>query len=143
MAFAEFVQAQMAAIGVTIDLRFYDLAEFTSTVTQSGNFQLTTWVGEVNTAYPGVGKLLGTGGSANHGKYSNPEVDRLLAQAQATTDEAQRTRDYQQVEMLSGQDLAVAWFSRTYRSTITRQNVKGVDRYPLSTMWFATTWLAP
>jgi peptide/nickel transport system substrate-binding protein len=141
--FAEFVQAQMAAVGVTVDTKFYDLAEFTSTVTQSGNFQLTTWVGEVSTAFPGVGKLLGTGGSANHGEYSNPEVDRLLDQAEVTTDRAERTRDYQQVELLSGQDLAVAWFSRTYRSTITRRDVNGMDRYPLGTMWFATTWLAP
>jgi ABC-type transport system substrate-binding protein len=141
--FAEFVQAQMAAVGITVDLKFYDLAEFTSTVTQSGNFQLTTWVGEVSTAFPGVGKLLSTGGSANHGEYSNPEVDRLLDQARATPDAADRTRYYQQVELLSGQDLAVAWFSRTYRSTITRTEVDGVDRYPLGTMWFATTWLAP
>jgi peptide/nickel transport system substrate-binding protein len=141
--FAEFVQAQMAAVGITIDLEFYDLAEFTSTVTQSGNFQLTTWVGEVNTAYPGVGRLLGTGGSANHGEYSNPEVDRLLDVARVSSDPAERARAYQRIELLSGQDLAVAWFSRTYRSTIARREVNGVDRYALGTMWFSTAWLAP
>jgi ABC-type transport system substrate-binding protein len=142
VAFAEFVQAQMAAIGVTVELRFHDIAEFTSRVTQSGNFQLTTWVGEVSAPFPGAGRLLGTGGSANHGKYSNPEVDHLLAQARLTTDEAERTRSYQQVELLSGQDLAVAWFSRSYRSTITRQEVNGVERYPAGTLWYARTWLA-
>jgi ABC-type transport system substrate-binding protein len=99
-------------------------------------------VGEVNTAYPGVGRLLGTGGSANHGEYSNPEVDRLLDVARVSPDAAERTRAYEQIELLSGQDLAVAWFSRTYRSTIARREVNGVDRYALGTMWFATAWLA-
>ena len=141
VAFAEFVQAQLAAIGIRIETEFFDIAQFTSAIAQSGNFQLTTWVGEVNSTYPGVARLLSTGGSGNHGKYSNPEVDRLLDRAAITTDDAERTRLYQQVELLSGQDLAVAWFSRSYRSTITRREVNGMDRYQAGTMWYATTWL--
>ena len=142
VAFAEFVQAQLAAVGVTVQVQFFDIAQFTSVVAQSGDFQLTTWVGEVNSSYPGVSRLLGTGGSGNHGRYSNPEVDQLLDRAKLTTDDAERIKYYQRVEQLSGQDLAVAWFSRTYRSTITRRDVNGMDRYQAGTMWYATTWLA-
>ena len=140
-SFAEFVQAQMAAIGVQVDVQQYDLAQFSSSVMQGGDFQLTTYLGAVDTPYPVVANMLHSDGSSNYGKYSNPEVDRLLDEAAVTTDEATRTRAYQQVELLSGRDLALAWYSRNYSSNITRNDVKGVYRYMTSGAWFERVWL--
>ncbi|WP_433281064.1 ABC transporter substrate-binding protein [Pseudonocardia xinjiangensis] len=140
-AFAEFMQAQMAAIGIDMQVKQYDLAQFSSAVVQGGDFQLTTYVGSIDTPYPVVANMLHSNGSANYGKYSNPEVDRLLDEAAVTTDEATRTRDYQQVELLSGRDLAVAWYSRNYSSNITRKEVKGVYRYMTSGVWYERVWL--
>jgi ABC-type transport system substrate-binding protein len=139
--FAEFVQAQMAAIGIKADVQIYDLAQFSSAVVQSNDFQLTTWIGAFDTPYPAVSRLLRTGGNTNYGDYSNPKVDALLDEAAGTADDAERTKAYQQVEMLAGQDLSMAWFSRSYLSTITKPEVKGVDRYVSRDMFFATTWL--
>jgi ABC-type transport system substrate-binding protein len=139
--FGEFIQAQMAAVGIDIKVQFYDLAQFSSAVVQSNDFQLTTWVGAFDVPYPGATRLLHTGGNTNYGDYSNPQVDALLDEAGRTTDEAVRTRAYQQVELLAGQDLSMAWFSRSYLSTITKPEVKGIDRYPSRDMFFATTWL--
>jgi ABC-type transport system substrate-binding protein len=141
VSLGEFVQAQMAAVGITVDLKFYDLAEFTSRVVQSGDFNLISWVSAFDYPYPGSARLLQTGANSNFGKYSNPQVDALLADAAATTDEARRTTDYQQVELLSNQDIAVAWLSRSYLSTITKPEVRGVDRYLSRDMFYATTWL--
>ena len=59
---------------------------------QSGDFQLGVSLGPVDSPYPGVARLLRTGGSANHGRYSNPEVDRLLDGRCSRPTEAQRTR---------------------------------------------------
>lgn len=139
--FGEFLQAQMAAVGIKVDLKFYDLAQFSSQVVQSGDFQATTFVGNFDTPYPAVIRMFHTGQSNNYGKYSNPQVDTLLDQAAATTDTAQQKQDYQQVEQITGQDLPLAWFSRSNLSTITKQDVKGVDRYVSRDMFFATTWL--
>ncbi|WP_433296844.1 ABC transporter substrate-binding protein [Pseudonocardia sp. CA-142604] len=141
-AFAEFIQAQMAAIGINMQVQQYDLAQFSSAVMQGGDFQLTTYLGSIDTPYPVVANMLHSGGSANYGKYSNPEVDRLLDEAAVTTDEATRTRAYQQVELLSGQDLALAWYSRNYSSNITRKEVNGVYRYMTSGVWYERVWLA-
>jgi peptide/nickel transport system substrate-binding protein len=138
--FGEFVQAQLAAVGITVDLRLYDLAQYSAEVVQSGDFDLTTTVSSFDTPYPPVERLLGTGGSANYGKYSDPQVDSLLATAASTNDEAERTAAYQQVELLVNQDLAVCWLSRAYLATITRNHVKGVDRYTTREMFFATLW---
>jgi ABC-type transport system substrate-binding protein len=141
VSLGEFVQAQMAAVGITVELRFYDLAEFTSRVIQSGDFNLISWVNTFDYPYPGAARLLRSDGNVNYGKYSNPEVDRLLDEAGATTDAAQRAKDYQQVELLSNQDIAVAWLSRSYLSTITKPEVKGVDRYLSRDLFYGSLWL--
>jgi ABC-type transport system substrate-binding protein len=139
--FGEFLQAQMAAVGIKVDLKFYDLAQFSSSVVQSNDFQATTYVGNFDTPYPAVTRLLHTGGTNNYGKYSNPKVDQLLDEAAGTTDKSVQTKDYQQVEQITGQDLVLGWFSRSNLSTITKQDVKGVDRTVSRDMYFATTWL--
>lgn len=141
VAFGEFLQAQMAAVGIHVDLQFYDLAQFSSSVVQSHDFQASTYVGTFDTPYPYVTRILHTDGPNNYGKYSNPQVDRLLDEAAGSQDESVRTRDYQQVEQIAGQDLALAFFSRSYLSTITKPEVKGMDRYITRDMFFATTWL--
>jgi peptide/nickel transport system substrate-binding protein len=142
VAFAEFLQAQMAAIGITIKPQFFDLAQYSSSVVQSHDFQIAGWVGgPVDSPYPAAQNLLRTGGNANYGGYSNPKVDELLDQAAATTDDAERTRLYQQVQLLTNQDIAVAYYSRGYLSTVAKPQVKGVVRYLTRDMFFATTWL--
>ena len=140
-AFAEFMQAQMAAIGITVQVQTYDLAQFSSAVLQGNDFQLTTWVAPFDNPDPAVSRLFTTGGSGNYGKYSNPQVDQWLADAVVNSDPAQITKDYQQVELQIGKDLPVAFFSRSYLSTITKKDVRGIDRFISSDMWYATAWL--
>jgi ABC-type transport system substrate-binding protein len=142
VAFAEFLQAQMAAIGITLQVQFFDLAQYSSSVVQSQDFQIAGWVGgPTDAAYPAAYNLFRTGGNANYGGYSDPKMDQLLDQAVATTDPAERTKLYQQVQLTANQDLAVAFYSRGYLSTIAKPEVKGVDRYLTRDMFFATTWL--
>jgi peptide/nickel transport system substrate-binding protein len=140
--FAEFLQAQMAEIGITLQPQFFDLAQYSSSVVQSHDFQIAGWVGgPTDVPYPAVVNLMRTGGNANYGGYSNPEVDSLLDRAAATTDEAERTRLYQEVGLKTNQDIAVGYYSRGYLSTVAKPEVKGVVRYLTRDMFFATAWL--
>jgi ABC-type transport system substrate-binding protein len=142
VAFAEFLQAQLAAAGIQLQPQFFDLAQYASSVVQSRDFQLAGWVGgPTDSAYPAAYNLFHTGGNANYGGYTNPKMDQLLDDAVGTTDEARRTQLYQQVQLLANQDLAVGYYSRGYLSTITKPEVKGVVRYLTRDMFFATTWL--
>ncbi|OLT19474.1 hypothetical protein BJF78_10945 [Pseudonocardia sp. CNS-139] len=140
-AFGEFVQAQMAAIGINVTVETYDLAQFSSKVLQGNDFQLTSWVAPFDNPDPAVSRLLRTGGSGNYGGYSNPQVDQWLDQAVSSSDPAQVTQAYQQVELQVGRDLPVAFFSRSYLSTIAQKDVRGIDRFISADMWYATTWL--
>jgi ABC-type transport system substrate-binding protein len=142
IAFAEFMQAQMAAIGITLQPQFYDLAQYASSVVQSQDFQLAGTVGgPVDAPYPASSNVLRTGGNQNYGGYSNPQVDALLDQAAATSDAEERTRLYQQVQLLTNQDISMVYYSRGYLSTVAGRDVKGVVRYLTRDMFFATTWL--
>ena len=139
--FAAFIQAQMAAVGITVKVEVYDLAQYASQVVQSGDFDLSTTVGSFDNPYPGAVRLLSSTGNQNYGKYDNPKVDDLLDQAAGTVDETQRQADYREVEKIVNEDLVFCWLSRGFVSTITRNDVKGVVRYLFRDMYFATLWL--
>jgi peptide/nickel transport system substrate-binding protein len=142
VAFAEFLQAQMAAVGITLQPQFFDLAQYASQVVQSKDFQVAGWVGgPVDVPFPSLPNLMHTGGNTNYGSYSNPQVDQLLDEAATTTDEAKRTADYQQASLLTNQDIAVAYYTRGYLSSIAKPEVKGIVRYLSRDQFFATTWL--
>lgn len=138
----EFVQAQMAAVGIEVTPEFFDLAEFTTRVVQGNDFELASWVSTFDYPYPGVGRLLRSDGNLNYGDYANPEVDALIDRAATTTDEAQRTADYRRIELLTARDVAVGWLARSYLSTITRPEVRGMQRYLSRDTFYATLWLA-
>jgi peptide/nickel transport system substrate-binding protein len=139
--FGEFLQAQLAAVGITVKLQFYDLAQYSSQVVQSGDFDLTTTVSSFDAPFPGASRLVHTGGNTNYGKYSDPQVDALLDTAASTSDEAERTRAYQQVELQVNRDLVACWLSRSYLATIAKPQVKGLDRYLSRDMFYASVWL--
>nr|WP_307807369.1 ABC transporter substrate-binding protein [Naasia sp. SYSU D00948] len=67
--------------------------------------------------YPGLfnflGPLYATNASSNDGAYSNPEVDRLLAEGATTTDRDEANRLYQQAQEILLQDLPAIplWYS--------------------------------
>jgi peptide/nickel transport system substrate-binding protein len=75
-----------------------------------------------------AGEMLHTNrhGGGNVGFYSNPEVDRLLDQALATSDQAQRTGLYEQVAKISSEDAAGIFVHNTKWYGPFRKNVEGV-----------------
>ncbi|WP_433290240.1 ABC transporter substrate-binding protein [Pseudonocardia sp. CA-142604] len=137
----EFVQAQLAAAGMQVEVELYDLAEFTGSILQSGDFELVPNGTSFDYPYPAASRLLHTDGSINFGSYSNPEVDRLLDQAASSTDETERTTLYGEVERLVNQDLALLFLNRSYMSTITLPDVRGVQRYITRDLFYANLWL--
>lgn len=79
-----------------------------------------------NGAEPNISKLLGTGGALNWSHYSSPEMDRLLASATGTLDQAAVKADYAQVQKLFAEDLPFYLFGEDYRSLLLRDNTGGV-----------------
>jgi peptide/nickel transport system substrate-binding protein len=106
---AQAMQQQMRAAGIELELRSAEFGTFYSDITR-GAFQMymLRWIGSnedpdflryafATASFPPKG--------GNRGRYSNPQVDSLLAQANAETDEAARRRDYVQVQQILARDL--------------------------------------
>jgi oligopeptide transport system substrate-binding protein len=75
--------------------------------------------------------LFQTGSDYNYGGYSNPDVDSLLARADAETDNQTSLKLYQQAEQKIVNDSAMIplWFGRDY--LLVKPYVKGFDLNPM------------
>jgi peptide/nickel transport system substrate-binding protein len=141
--FATFLQAQWAAVGIDVNLKFDDLATLVTTVVQGGQFQMVHWIsGPYENPYPFMFNQFHSGGINNYGRYSNPQVDAALEEAAATTDPEVRAGAYQRAQELINGDMAVVWLSRAYKAAITQPQVRGVQRYLSSEIFWGSIWLA-
>lgn len=62
---------------------------------------------------PQLGSLLQTGSPRNFMRYSNPEMDELIADGRSTQDEAERREVYVRMAALLNEDIPMLTFSRT------------------------------
>ncbi|OKT10234.1 ABC transporter substrate-binding protein [Escherichia coli] len=99
----------------------------------SGPFMLKSWqkgqqlVLVPNPHYPGNN----VGLPGNRSFYENSEVDKLLRNALATTDQTQRTRDYQQAQKIVIDDAAYVYlFQKNYQLAMNKE-VKGFVFNPM------------
>jgi peptide/nickel transport system substrate-binding protein len=102
-------QQQFRQIGIALEVRSFEFATFFSDVSK-GAFQMYTlrWLGGnedpdifhysyATESFPPRG--------ANRGRYSNPELDRLIAEAAASSDQELRRRDYVRVQEILAEQL--------------------------------------
>jgi peptide/nickel transport system substrate-binding protein len=111
---AAILQEQLARAGVALEIRAYEWPTFYDDL-KSGRFQvvLSNWT-EITD--PDIYRLrfhsrFRPPAGFNRGGYVNPEVDRLIEQGAATTDERERRRIYGAVQRLLARDLpyVVLW----------------------------------
>src|SRR5262249_41416199 len=96
---SELIQANLKDIGIATTIKPADTATST-TAQQSGNYQATVQAGAgrdaVNVWLP---SHFGTGGGQNYAKYSDPEMDKLIAQqAVLVKDPEARQRTLQEIQ---------------------------------------------
>jgi peptide/nickel transport system substrate-binding protein len=106
---AAVLQQQLRAAGIALEIRSAEFGTFYADVTK-GAFQIYAlrWIGSnedpdiFRYAY-GSGSFPPKGG--NRGRYSNPLVDALLAEAAASSDRVVRTKDYIEVQKILSDEL--------------------------------------
>jgi peptide/nickel transport system substrate-binding protein len=106
---AAILQQQLRSAGIELLTRSAEFGTFYADITK-GAFQIYVlrWIGSnedpdiFRYAY-GSGSFPPKGG--NRGRYSNPKVDALLAEAAGTTDQNARRKDYIQVQQILAAEL--------------------------------------
>ena len=106
---AAILQQQLRSAGIDLQIRSAEFGTFYADITK-GAFQMyiLRWIGSnedpaiFRYAY-GSSSMPPNGG--NRGRYSNPQMDALLADAEATPDRDRRRQDYMEVQTILATDL--------------------------------------
>ncbi len=138
---AQFVQSELQPAGITVNIK---QETFTALLndTSAFNFQaaLIGWSGRPDPD-GNMYSWFHTGGGFNDMQYSNPQVDSLLEAARASSDQAQRTSDYQQAEQLILQDAPYVFIYNGVNEQATATNIKNFTLLPTGLMDFASVYV--
>src|SRR5262249_52813058 len=137
------IQQQLKAISIDVQIRTLDLAGWLGLM-NANNFDMV-YTGFNPTLDPDV-KLTstwGTGGAANWARWSDPEYDRIVAQARVSTDTAAREKLYEQAEMITAMRGPAAFIFDQQNVDASSRHVKGYVQAPLLADWrgLADIWL--
>lgn len=108
---------------------------------REGNYEIARhgWVADYNDPMSFLDMWL-TGVGNNDAKYENPEYDKLIKEAKATTDQAKRMELMHKAEEMAIKDDAILAPLYFYTSTdMVKPNVKGVYYSPLGFYFFGKT----
>ena len=130
---AEALKEQLLQVGIDLEIRSYEWGTFFSDV-KKGNFQLYSlaWVGIRD---PDIQHQIFHSASVppngdNRGRYTNPEVDRLLDRGRIAMEPSERNRIYGEVQRLIAADLPYVplWWQKNIIAKKTK--VRGFVPYP-------------
>ena len=128
---AELMAEEMKAIGINVELFNTDLTSVYSYDTPGGT---TTQIVNNLAVFSGAASSVKSGyystGGGNAGKFSNAEVDRILDEAPAVTDEAQRAAMYKQIQQIYYDEFAGINFYHRSMPLIFTVDLKGVIVHP-------------
>ena len=138
---AQFIQSELQPAGITVNIK---QETFTTLLndTSAFNFQsaLIGWSGRPDPD-GNMYSWFHTGGGFNDMQYSNPQVDSLLDAARASTDQTQRTSDYQQAEQLILQDASYVFINNGVIVQASATNIKNFTLVPTGMMEFASVYV--
>jgi len=125
----EAIQAQAREGGFELALQ---PTEFSASLDQTdqGKYQMFQigWSGRVDPD-GNIANFLKTKGAQNAAGYSNPEMDRLIDEARATTDQAKRRELYGQIVKLEQEDAPLIYLYRQKNLLGLSSKVGGVQMY--------------
>jgi peptide/nickel transport system substrate-binding protein len=129
---AEVIQAMLKQVGITLEIHTNEWATFYADL-QRGNFDLAA--SQLAAASPHEYDLfydsrMAPPRGSNRGEYRNPEMDDLLAAADATLDAQRRRAIYAEIQQLSARDLPLLplWWIDTV--TVANRRLNGFTAYP-------------
>jgi peptide/nickel transport system substrate-binding protein len=137
------LQEQLRQIGIEAELNLVENATMVDQVYVGKTYDIAV-TGE--SAYVDPNTLIlpnfKSGESGNFVNYANPEVDALIEQGIATTDQDERARIYQEIQTILLEDLPWVNLFVANQYEAMKTNVKGYVHIPTgSNIAFRTTWI--
>jgi peptide/nickel transport system substrate-binding protein len=138
---AQFIQSELQPAGINVNIKQETFTTLLSD-TSAFNFQaaLIGWSGRPDPD-GNMYSWFHTGGGFNDMQYSNPQVDSLLEAARASSNQSQRTMDYQQAEQIILQDASYVFINNGVNVQATATNIKNFTLLPTGMMEFASVYV--
>lgn len=138
------IQADLAAVGVKANIQTYEWNTFLDTVNpglegKAGLAEMAWMTSDPDTlpfltlrteAWPAEGGY-------NSGYYSNPEVDKLLAEARSSADQAKRAELYKQISKLVYDDAPWVFVANAKANAVAGANIGNFQLEPSSQLFLA------
>jgi peptide/nickel transport system substrate-binding protein len=139
----QLIQAQLAKAGITVNLLPEEFGKLATETRVQHQFEaaLSGWSGRIDPD-GNMFAFFHTGGSFNDGRYSNPQVDQLLEQARATTDQAKRKQVYQDAQKILVGDVAYVFVTDPTVPQISSKKVQNFTLIPDGINRFAEVWIS-
>jgi peptide/nickel transport system substrate-binding protein len=142
---ATIIQQNLASVGISVQLQGLDYSVLNNSRLNTGNFDAVV-NSYYNYAFPdnvfqfGCKETPADSGT-NYGSYCNATVDKLLQQADATTDPAAQKRVFATLQNTLNQDLPYLWLLSPRSSWAMAKAVTGYVANPVdSDIWQAWQW---
>ncbi|QQX78846.1 ABC transporter substrate-binding protein [Shewanella sp. KX20019] len=144
---AELIQADLANIGVRVNIVTYDWSVFNQKLNRRDyDSVLIGWNADnsdPDNFFSPILSCAAQDSSSNRAQWCNPEMDNILAKAKATTIKAERKKLYQQAEKLFNEQLPMLPFAHATQLTIKQKNIKQTQLTPFGGISFENTMKIP
>jgi peptide/nickel transport system substrate-binding protein len=137
----QIVQANLAEVGIEAEIQTLEFGALLE-VGEQGAFDALSlgWSGRIDPD-GNIQPIFHSGGAFNYGKYNNPQIDQLIADGRATSDQAERAGIYQEIQRIINEDCAYVFTYFQPASFGAVDDVQGFTVTPDALMRFRTTWV--
>ncbi|GGX68074.1 peptide ABC transporter substrate-binding protein [Tateyamaria omphalii] len=134
---AELTQAFLSAIGISSSVKVGEWGASSDAIADgAADLFLQAWV-TTPQGDPGavLETLLKTGGSSNPGKYTNPELDKLLDDGRLTFEHEKREAIYREAQHIIAVDAAMIPVFHVNQINVSKPGLSGYAVHPTETYW--------
>ncbi len=131
------IQADLAAVGLDVDIKTYEwntfLGEVNPGLEGKADMAEMAWMTNDPDTLPYLALRSGAWpdkGGFNSGYYSNPEVDRLLEAARTATDQDERARLYKEMQVIVQEDAPWVFVANWKQNAVTSDRVENFNLEP-------------
>ncbi len=137
----QLIQAQLAEVGIRVQVQSLEFGALLQ-AGEDNDFDALSlgWSGRIDPD-GNIEPIFHTNGAFNYGRYSNPKIDKLIADGRQTSDRAERIHIYQQISDIINEDVAYMFTYFEPSAFAKVDSVKGFEVTPDGLMRFKTTYL--
>lgn len=137
------LREQAAAMGITLEVELYELAIVQARRNARDFDMVIAGIGGIASPYTWLYNPYGTGSARNYNKFSDPQIDALLEQVKAETDQEVQNALYLQIQDLLCESMPTFTLYSGYDFYGLSDKVKNFVFRPTVAQSFLEVWLEP